>query len=58
MAEITSKIEGMRCRHCVMNVNKTLDALDGVLNSKVEIGAQRSSTKTLSSPRLILKRPL
>ena len=38
MAEITLKIEGMSCQHCVMNVKKALDSIDGVTSSTVSVG--------------------
>jgi copper chaperone len=41
MAEISLKIEGMSCQHCVMRVKKALDAVDGVVSSEVEIGAAK-----------------
>lgn len=34
----TFAIEGMSCQHCVGSVQKTLDALDGVAVTEVEIG--------------------
>jgi copper chaperone len=39
MAEITLKIEGMSCQHCVMSVKKAVDSIDGVSSSEVEIGS-------------------
>jgi len=39
MAEITLKIEGMSCQHCVMNVKKAVDGVAGVSSSKVVIGS-------------------
>ena len=30
-------IEGMSCEHCVMRVENTLDALDGVRDAKVDL---------------------
>ena len=41
MAEATIKIEGMSCRHCVMRVKKTLDALSGVSSAHVEVGSAK-----------------
>jgi len=41
MAEITLKIEGMSCQHCVMSVKKAVDSIDGVSSSDVEIGSAR-----------------
>jgi len=39
MQKITMEITGMSCGHCVAAVAKTLDALDGVAESRVEIGS-------------------
>lgn len=38
MNELTLKIEGMSCQHCVMRVKKAIDAIQGVSNSDVVIG--------------------
>jgi copper chaperone CopZ len=38
MSELTLKIEGMSCKHCVMNLKKALDSTDGVTSSAVAIG--------------------
>lgn len=38
MADITIKVEGMTCQHCVMRIKKALDNLNGVKESDVEIG--------------------
>jgi len=49
MAEITVKIDGMSCQHCVAAVKKALDALDGVNSSTVDVGSATVSfdeTKT------------
>jgi len=39
MAEITIKIDGMSCQHCVAAVKKAVDAIDGVSSSNVEVGS-------------------
>jgi len=39
MAEISLKIEGMSCQHCVMNVQKALDRLESVRSATVSIGS-------------------
>lgn len=41
MAEIKLEIEGMSCQHCVMNVKKAVDGIDGVSSSNVAIGSAR-----------------
>jgi copper chaperone len=51
MAEITLKIDGMSCQHCVMSVKKAVDGIDGVNFSDVSIGSARveyDETKTKS----------
>ena len=35
----TIKIKGMSCNHCVIAVNKALNAVDGVANVKVSLVA-------------------
>ena len=39
MAEITLKIEGMSCQHCVMRVKKAVDGLPGVSRADVSVGS-------------------
>ena len=39
MDRITMKIDGMSCGHCVAQVTKALEGLDGVKVEKVTIGA-------------------
>ncbi len=39
MAEINMKIDGMSCQHCVMNVKKAVDAVEGIHSSEVSIGS-------------------
>ncbi|MGO9613777.1 MAG: heavy-metal-associated domain-containing protein [Dissulfurispiraceae bacterium] len=39
MTELTVKIEGMSCQHCVMRIKKAVDALAGVSKSEVKIGS-------------------
>jgi len=48
MAEITLKIEGMSCQHCVMAVKKAIDGIDGVNSSTVVVG---SATVTYDSAK-------
>ena len=38
MKDITLKIEGMSCQHCVMRVKKAIDAVQGVSKAEVVIG--------------------
>jgi copper chaperone len=39
MAQVTLKIEGMSCQHCVMWVKKAVDEVAGVSQSDVKVGA-------------------
>ncbi len=39
MAEITIKINGMSCQHCVASVKKAVDELEGVDSSDVTVGS-------------------
>ncbi len=41
MTEITLKIEGMTCQHCVMAVKKAVDGISGVSSSDVEVGSAK-----------------
>ena len=43
MKEITIKIDGMSCQHCVMRVKKALEGLSGVSGLSVEVGSARMS---------------
>ncbi len=38
MAEVTIKIEGMSCQHCVMHVKKAVDGVEGVNSAEISIG--------------------
>ena len=38
MADVTIKIEGMSCMHCVGRVKQALEAIDGVTGASVEVG--------------------
>ena len=49
MAEITLKIGGMSCQHCVMSVKKAIDGIDGVISSDIAVGSatvEYDDTKT------------
>ena len=39
MAEITIRIDGMSCQHCVMRTKKAIDGLAGVTESDVSVGS-------------------
>jgi len=41
MAEVSLKIEGMSCQHCVASVKKELDSMDGITASDVSVGTAR-----------------
>ena len=38
MSDVTFKVEGMSCQHCVMRVGKAINALKGIQSSDVRIG--------------------
>ena len=47
--EVTLKVSGMMCQHCVMHVKKALEAVDGV--AAVEVSLEKNEAKvTLSKP--------
>ena len=39
----TIKIKGMSCQHCVMEVTKALNAIDGIENVKVDLKTETAS---------------
>lgn len=41
MAEVTMKIEGMSCQHCVMHVKKAVEHVPGVSQTEVAIGTAK-----------------
>ncbi|MCK5426982.1 MAG: heavy-metal-associated domain-containing protein [Thermodesulfovibrionia bacterium] len=41
MTEVTLKIDGMSCQHCVMSVKKAIDGVEGVNSSDVSVGTAR-----------------
>jgi copper chaperone len=41
MADVTIKIEGMSCEHCVMRVKKAFETLGGITGLDVKIGTAR-----------------
>jgi len=51
VTEITLKIEGMTCQHCVMAVKKAVDSISGVSSSDVEIGSAKISYDEKSADR-------
>lgn len=54
MANIILKIEGMSCRHCVMNVKKAVDAIRGVKSSDVSVGSANITYDETTADRKIL----
>ncbi len=49
MTEITLKIDGMSCQHCVMSVKKAIDGVEGVNTSDIALGTAKvvyDDTKT------------
>ena len=51
MSEITLKIEGMSCQHCVVAVKKAVDGVSGVSSSDVEIGSAKVNYDENSASR-------
>ena len=56
MSEVTLKIDGMSCQHCVMSVKKAIDGVEGVSTSDVAVGTatvafdeSKTSSDTISS---------
>jgi copper chaperone CopZ len=41
MSDITLKIDGMSCQHCVMGVKEAIDKIEGVSSSNVSVGNAR-----------------
>jgi copper chaperone len=41
MSEITLKIDGMTCQHCVMSVKKVIDGIAGVNSSDISVGTAK-----------------
>ena len=41
MAEISLKIDGMSCQHCVAGVKKAVDGVEGVSSSDITVGAAK-----------------
>lgn len=41
MTEISMKIEGMTCGHCVAKIKKAIDSIKGISESDVQIGLAR-----------------
>lgn len=47
-------VEGMTCEHCVAAVSSEIEALDGVVQVRVELGdAARASVVTVISSRVL-----
>jgi copper chaperone len=38
MMDVTIKIDGMSCQHCVMRVKKALEGLNGIARLNVSVG--------------------
>lgn len=54
MVDISLKIEGMSCQHCVMSVKKALDDLEGVSSSEVAVGTAKVVYDDLKTNRDII----
>ncbi|GBE41622.1 MAG TPA: copper chaperone [Nitrospirae bacterium] len=51
MTEITLKIDGMTCQHCVMSAKKAVDSVSGVSSSDVSIGSAKVTYDENSADR-------
>ena len=51
MAEISMKIDGMSCQHCVMSVKKAVDAVEGINSSEVLVGSAKISYDDIKTDR-------
>jgi copper chaperone len=51
MAEISMKIDGMSCQHCVMSVKKAVDAVHGINSSEVSVGSAKISYDDIKTDR-------
>ena len=51
MAEINIKIDGMSCQHCVMSVEKAVDAVEGINSSEVSVGSAKISYDDIKTDR-------
>ena len=45
MKELTLKIEGMMCMHCVAHVKKALEGIDGVQDVEVSLDENKATLK-------------
>ena len=43
MKEVTLKVSGMSCNHCVMHVTNALKDLEGVADARVSLGDKTAS---------------
>jgi len=39
MTDLTLKIDGMSCKHCVMSVEKAISSVEGIRSSDVTVGS-------------------
>ena len=54
MAEISLKIDGMSCQHCVASVKKALDSMEGISSSEVAVGTAKVVYDDLKANREII----
>lgn len=45
MKETTFKVDGMKCKHCVMTVTEAVSELDGVQSCTVDLAAKTATVK-------------
>ena len=54
MSEISLKIDGMSCQHCVASVKKALDSMEGISSSEVAVGTAKVVYDDLKTNREII----
>ncbi len=54
MTEISLKIDGMSCQHCVASVKKALDSMEGISSSEVAVGTAKVVYDDLKANREII----
>ena len=54
MSEISLKIDGMSCQHCVASVKKALDSMEGISSSEVAVGTAKVVYDDLKTNRDII----
>jgi len=56
MMAVTLDVEGMSCQHCVANVKKSLEALDGVTLATPDLGSGKVEIEGIQLDNELLKK--